>query len=397
LARWKKMTLEAKRHGWLLRGWFHGISCIGGIAGAIMFSARIVLLTKFYTGRKMDLISEPTPSEKQLVLALRRDSAHAAAVVSIFLPLDLAFVIIAQLLVLHRLQSFAIDASQRRVWDAAGRVFLAAVILVSIVGFCSNIVSAYHYNASALFNNGAMVEWAANNSASGVKKEFQAYISIGTAARIGSVQRFCEVLLVLSVILAFCIVGIKSSAVMSSALRTLFTAKKKLEMVRLNLSNANSNPMSAHSNVDEFSAHAMVSQEQISNAAEQGQQLQRKVFWTVSFVFSTVIVRSVLNLMYAFSQAFQDGENPCSFNPCNQCRNVYSHIDYWIVYSPVFFSVVMLISSPLALLVALWGMSNVKVLEQMTSAKARLNMQWRNFRNNRSSPKNQPAASAIPE
>ena len=391
------MTLEAKRHGWLLRGWFHGISCIGGIAGVMTYSARIVMLTKFYTTLKMDLISEPTPSERQLLLALRRDSAHAAAVLSIFLPLDLAFVIVAQLLVLHRLQSFAIDASQRRVWDAAGRVFLAAVILVSIVGFCSNIVSAYHYNASALFNNGAMVEWAANNSASGVKKEFQAYISIGTAARIGSVQRFCEVLLVLSVILAFCIVGIKSSAVMSSALRTLFTAKKKLEMVRLNLSNANSNPMSAHSNVDEFSAHAMVSQEQISNAAEQGQQLQRKVFWTVSFVFSTVIVRSVLSPMFAFAQAFQDNvSNPCSFYPCHQCHNVCSHVNYWILYSPVFFSVVMLISSPLALLVALWGMSNVQVLEQMTSAKARLNLQWRNFRNIRSSPKNQTAASVIP-
>ena len=141
----------------------------------------------------------------------------------------------------------------------------------------------------------------------------------------------------------------------------------------------------------------MVSQEQISNAAVQGERLQRKVFWTVSFVFSTVIVRSVLSLMYAFSQAFQDGENTCSFNPCNQCRNVYSHINYWIVYSPVFFSVIMLISSPLALLVALWGMSNVQVLEQMTSAKARLKMQWRNFRNNRSSPKNETAASAIPE
>jgi hypothetical protein len=381
------MTLEAKRHGWLLRGWFHGISCIGGIAGVMTYSARIVMLTKFYTTRKMDLISEPTPSERQLLLALRRDSAHAAAVLSIFMPLDLAFVIVAQLLVLHRLQSFAIDASQRRVWDVAGRVFLAAVILVSIVGFCGNIVSAYHYNAAALFYSGALVERAANNSASGLKMEWQAYYSVDSAAKIGSLQRFCEVLLVVSVILAFCIVGIKSSAVMSSALRTLFTAKKKLETLE----------MSENSNVDEFSAPVMVSQEQIFNAAEQGKRLQRKVFWTVSFVFSTVIVRSVLSLMFAFAQAFQDTvSNPCSFYPCHQCHNVYSHVHYWILYSPVFFSVVMLISSPLALLVALWGMSNVKVLEQMTSAKARLKLQWRNLRNIRSSPKNQTAASVIP-
>jgi hypothetical protein len=71
------MTLEAKRHGWLLRGWFHGISCIGGIAGVMTYSARIVMLTKFYTTRKMDLISEPTPLLCYNSVACDVDVQHA--------------------------------------------------------------------------------------------------------------------------------------------------------------------------------------------------------------------------------------------------------------------------------------------------------------------------------
>ena len=52
---------------------------------------------------------------------------------------------------------------------------------------------------------------------------------------------------------------------------------------------------------------------------------------------------------------------------CNPCKNVYSNIIGWILYTPAFQQVAMLISSPIALLVALWGMSSVSVLEQIGS------------------------------
>jgi hypothetical protein len=43
----------------------------------------------------------------------------------------------------------------------------------------------------------------------------------------------------------------------------------------------------------------------------------------------------------------------------------------------------MAIASPLALLVALWGMSDARALEQMTTAKAGLKLQWRAWRQKR--------------
>ena len=48
-------------------------------------------------------------------------------------------------------------------------------------------------------------------------------------------------------------------------------------------------------------------------------------------------------------------------------NNVFSNIIGWIVYTPVFQQVTILIASPIALLVALWGMSDVRALEQIGS------------------------------
>ena len=41
----------------------------------------------------------------------------------------------------------------------------------------------------------------------------------------------------------------------------------------------------------------------------------------------------------------------------------------WLIYTPEFQLVVMLISSPLALLVALWGMTSERTLQQMESSQ----------------------------
>ena len=74
-----------------------------------------------------------------------------------------------------------------------------------------------------------------------------------------------------------------------------------------------------------------------------------------------------IGIRYAFAQAFQNNADRCARSPCNPCKNVYSNIHFWILYSPVFQPVIMIIASPLALLVALWGMSDAHVLEQMAS------------------------------
>ena len=51
------------------------------------------------------------------------------------------------------------------------------------------------------------------------------------------------------------------------------------------------------------------------------------------------------------------------------CYNLYTHISVWMRYTPEFQLTVVLISSPVALLVALWGMTSKQTLRTMMSGE----------------------------
>jgi hypothetical protein len=51
---------------------------------------------------------------------------------------------------------------------------------------------------------------------------------------------------------------------------------------------------------------------------------------------------------------------------------MYSNILFWIINTPLFQMLSMLFSSPSALLVALWGMSGVRAIEQMSTERLEL-------------------------
>jgi hypothetical protein len=307
------------------------------------------------------------------MFSLKRDIFRLAAALSVVTPLELAFVIVAKLLVLHRLQRLAISRSLRRsTWDLLARLFLAIVIAVNVIGFVSNLASAVHYSQANAYGGQAVTAWAANETALGNGYELQASKSFETAAKTSAIQRFCELLLLLMIITVFLIVGANSSSVIASVLRTFFIARQKLS------------PAPDATELAAADKQVASVQGLVAAATEQGKQLQRQVVFTVLFVFLTVLVRSFFSVLYALAQALQDNANPCSRgNPCHPCHNVYSNIHFWILYSPVFQPLVMAIASPLALLVALWGMSDARALEQMTTAKAGLKLQWRAWRQKR--------------
>jgi hypothetical protein len=53
-------------------------------------------------------------------------------------------------------------------------------------------------------------------------------------------------------------------------------------------------------------------------------------------------------------------------NECDpSCNNVWSLMQVWLYLTPDFRLIVMLISSPLSLLVALWGMTSKRALQAM--------------------------------
>ena len=54
------------------------------------------------------------------------------------------------------------------------------------------------------------------------------------------------------------------------------------------------------------------------------------------------------------------------------CYNVYSHITQWNSCTPEFQTTVVLISSPLTLFVALWGMTSKLTLQLMRSRQRQM-------------------------
>ena len=60
-------------------------------------------------------------------------------------------------------------------------------------------------------------------------------------------------------------------------------------------------------------------------------------------------------------------------NPCDPaCNNVWTVILNWLQFTPEFQLIVVLISSPLALLVALWGMTSERTLQHMRSGRGQM-------------------------
>ena len=76
--------------------------------------------------------------------------------------------------------------------------------------------------------------------------------------------------------------------------------------------------------------------------------------------------------MYAVAFQLRDADKQCAdeqqLGDCNpSCHNLFFLMSVWMIYTPEFQSAIVLISSPLALLVALWGMTSDRMLQRMTS------------------------------
>ena len=93
---------------------------------------------------------------------------------------------------------------------------------------------------------------------------------------------------------------------------------------------------------------------------------------TAAFVFVTFLLRAVFSTMNALSNALQTNGADCPNNCDIPCNNVWTVIQFWLQYTPEFQLTVVLISSPLALIVALWGMTNKRTLQHMRAGRGQM-------------------------
>jgi|LauGreDrversion4_2_1035121.scaffolds.fasta_scaffold1167426_2 hypothetical protein len=57
-------------------------------------------------------------------------------------------------------------------------------------------------------------------------------------------------------------------------------------------------------------------------------------------------------------------------NRCSACYNMHSHMFVWFLFTPSFHFAVLLVTQPLALLAALWGMTSRQTLVLMQESIA---------------------------
>ena len=96
---------------------------------------------------------------------------------------------------------------------------------------------------------------------------------------------------------------------------------------------------------------------------------------TTVVVFVAFVVRSVQSTMFAVARQLQDGPRICPgvTDFCDpSCQNVFTHITQWAGNTPEFQVSIVLVSSPLTLLVALWGMTSRQTLQAMKSKEQEL-------------------------
>ena len=210
---------------------------------------------------------------------------------------------------------------------------MAVVVLGNTVGLAANIAAAVHLQRAADAASAASALFAANSTQAARESASLSKTEIQLSLSIAAVQSWCEVAVLLLIVAAFVVAGVACARVVSSRLRAVDVA---------------------------------------SASAASGRELRRRMVITTAVVFVAFVVRSVQSTMMAVARQLQDTADGARRCPgvtfCDpSCFNVFTHISLWALNTPEFQVTVVLVSSPLTLLVALWGMTSRQTLEAMKS------------------------------
>ncbi len=325
------MEEEDRGRVWRLYGWYSALMACSSCVGAVTWSARMMFFENNFKG---NVSSDRVQKASLLALACSWRAAFNVAYDIEFLCLSAAI-----LMVLDRMSAFAAPQGSRlhKRWAAAGRIVMAVVVLGNAVGLAASAPGTVHIQNAAEALSTASAYYTANNTKDGDDFFSLSEEELQRGDSIVSVQLFCEVAVRLLIVFAFVAVGVLSARRVNSTLL----------------------------GVDAASAAA-------SAAAATGRALRLRMVGTTTFVFVTFVVRAVFCTMFAVAYQLRDIGKKCrsESSACDSsCYNVYSLITQWMIYTPEVGLITVLVSSPLALLVALWGMTPKATLYLMKSRK----------------------------
>ena len=327
------MDEEGRQRVWRLYGWFTALMLCGSCFGAVSWAARMINLVNVL--RANDLGSTRTAEVYPQVYSFFAIAYSWNAAYQVMYATEFLFLTAAQLMVLDRMSDFVTSEAggARKWWAVGGRAVMAAVVLCNVVGLAASIAFAFYAQRSAGAYSAASLLYASNNT-NAQNEVSSAQSDVQLAFKILSVRSACEAAVLLLVVLVFAMVGVACIRRLTSALTLLHTAGPEAAAQHRSLFN---------------------------QALAMGRRLRQEVVVTTSIVFVAFLLRSVVSTLLAVANQSQDSAKSClvARNYCDaSCYNVYTHISAWNGATPEFVTTVVLISSPLTLLVALWSMTS---------------------------------------
>ncbi len=319
---------------WSLYGWFCALMVCGSCFGVITWVAWMLHVVNTLNGD--DMLQRRILFQGMASIAV---ASSWRAAFTVTYAIEFMCLSAAKLMVLDRMSDFVAgqDEGARKRWAAGGRIVMATVTLGNAVGLAANIAAAVHFQKAADAASTSSAFLAADNIQRGREYRAITVTEIQLAGSIASVQSFCEVTSLLLIVLAFLVTGVACVRRVRSFLQLLH--------------NWRSNNVAA---------------------AEEGALLQRQMVGTTVFVFVAFLIRSFTSTFVAVVYQLQEISTSCPTdnNFCDaSCRNVYTLISNWMFRTPEFRVTMVLISSPIALIVALWGMTSRSIRQLMRSSR----------------------------
>jgi hypothetical protein len=322
------MDEEERRRVWPLYGRFCGLMVCGSCFGTVTWAARMMMLMNLFNANDAGLRGDVVQQWSLAAL-----STSWATLFFVMQAIDFLCLSAARLMVLDRMSEFAAgqDGATRKRWATRGRVVMAVVVLGNAVGLAANVAAAVHAQRAAEAASTASALFAANSTQLAREIFSSSRTEIELSTSIAAVQSFCEVAVLLLIVASFIVTGVVCARI-----------------VTLN----------------------MLAVDRASAPAAAGRALRRRVVVTTVIIFVTFVLRSVQSTMFAVARQLQEQATTCPgvTSPCDpSCRNVFTHMHVWMVSTPEFQVTIVLVSSPLTLLVALWGMTSRQMLQAMKS------------------------------
>ena len=332
---WRRMLEEGRRHVWRLYGRFCSLMLCGSCFGAVTWAARMMQLENAFNGQDANSRRDFVPQTSLFALSHSWNAVYLVTYAIEFLCLSAG-----KLMVLDRMSVYAAgqDEGSRKRWAAAARAVMAVVVLGNAVGLAANIAAAVHAQRAAEAASTASALFAANSTQLAQESAILSQTEVQLAVSIAAVQSWCEVVVLLLIVAAFIAAG-------------LACARRIILYTR-----------AVAYNGDLDAAVAVL---------DGGKQQRLQHLGTTAFVFVAFVVRSVQSTMFAVARQLQDTADGLRRCPgviafCDpSCFNVFTHITQWAVRTPEFQMTIVLISSPVALLVALWGVTSRYTLQLM--------------------------------